>query len=143
MKKGIWLLVIPLLAGCAIRPVVGPARVYLEVMGRPVVDKTNLDPYDGEVVFRGTPGIKTEAKVLLDGQYITTISAGSDEQSVGWQKVSVQNFGPHLLSGDIFLVRNDGVRIKVKCFRQPFNVSTDERNGFYYWWRVEIWSFQC
>jgi len=138
MKKLTLLLVIPLVAGCAIRPVFGPPRVVMTVMGNTIIADDQQNPYLGEVVFRGVEGLKTEARVSLDGQYIATISS-----EAGWQLVSVQNFGPHLISGEVFWVRDDKSRIRIGCFRQEFMVSPLYRNAAYYWWKVEIWFYQC
>lgn len=133
------LLVALILTGCGgIRPVFGPPQVVVTVMGKSIIADDQQNPYLGEVVFRGVQGLKTEAKVLLDGQYITTISS-----EVGWQLVGVHNFGPHLISGEVFWVRDNKSRVRIGCFRQEFGVSSLYRNAAYYWWRVEIWFSQC
>lgn len=139
MKKLVWFLVFPLtVVGCAVRPVFGPPRVVMTVMGETIITDGQQDPYLGEVVFQGIQGLKTEARVWLDGQYIATIRS-----EVGWQVVGVRNFGPHVISGEVFWIRDDKSRVRIGCFHQGFGVSPFYRNAVYYWWRVEIWFYQC
>lgn len=137
-KKILWLLIFPLIVGCGtVRPVFGPPRVAMTVMGETIIADDQQNPYLGEVVFRGVQGLKTEARVFLDGQYIATIRS-----EVGWQLVGVRDFGPHVISGEVFYIyikENRSIRVRIGCFRQGFEVSPLYRNAAYYWWRVEIW----
>lgn len=133
-----------LLAGCAIRPVFGPAQISLEVLGRNVVHYSQQDPLVGEVVYQGIEGVITEARIFLDGQYIITLEAKGSE--VRLQPVEVGNYGWHTIHGDVVEVRKGKgviVRKRVLCFRHDFPVSIKYRNASYYWWRVDIHPYDC
>ena len=124
-----------LISGCGIRPVGGPFQVNLSVWGNTVYS-SDQDLLLGEVVFPGPPGLKTEAVVYLDGEYFKTI------RSEGWEPARVSRLGLHVISAEVFWVK-DGIRMaKVGCFRRQFEISAYNRNAYIpgFWWRTEIWS---
>lgn len=130
-----------LISGCAVRPVFGPAQATLDILGARVMMYDEQNPLIGEIVYRGIEGLKVEVVINLDGKYIASLEVRGMQER--FQVAGVHNFGRHVVSGEVFWVRDNGTKKRIGCFRQEFSVSAFYRNAAYYWWRVDIYPYEC